>query len=116
MIINYFGKNLLAERFSNIYSNVYHKNPPTSIEEMGDFSEIKLLTGEDKHSHRHILTSKVKSAVIVFLQSTSLFNDDLIISKAHVDSSMDLPYKNGCADEVLFIHEVSEHFIQILQY
>ena len=34
-----------------------------------------------------------------------LFNDDLIISKAHVDCSMDLPYKNGCADEVLFIHE-----------
>ena len=34
-----------------------------------------------------------------------LFNDDLIISKAHVDNSMELPYKNGWADEVLFIHE-----------
>ena len=57
-----FWEELISrEGFSNIYSNVYHRNPPTSIEGMGDFSEIKLLTGEDKHSHRHILTSKIKS-------------------------------------------------------
>jgi len=94
------------EGFSNIYSNVYHKNPPTSIEEVGEFSEIKLLTGEDKHSHRHIPTSKIKSGGnCITSRVPLLFNDDLIISKAHVESSMDLPYKNGCADEVLFIHE-----------
>ena len=94
------------EGFSNIYSNFYHKNPPTSIEEVGEISEIKLLTGEDKHSHRHILTSKIKSGGdCITSRVPLLFNDDLIISKAHVESSMNLPYKNGCADEVLFIHE-----------
>ena len=40
-----FWEELISrEGFSNIYSNVYHKNPPTSIEGMGDFSEIKKLS------------------------------------------------------------------------
>ena len=94
------------EGFSNIYSNVYHRNPPTSIEEVGELSEIKLMTGEDKHSHRHIITSKIKSGGnCISSRVPLLFNDELIISKAHVECSMDLPYKNGCADEVLFFHE-----------
>ena len=33
--------------FSNIYSNVYHKNPPTSIEAIGEASKIKLTSKEN---------------------------------------------------------------------
>ena len=91
--------------FSNIYSNVYHKNPPTSIEAIGEVSKIKLTSRENKHRHRHILTSKVKSlGDCISSRVPLLFNDDIIISKAHVEKSMVSPYKNGCADEVLFFH------------
>ena len=66
------------EGFSNIYSNVYHKNPPTSIEEVGDISKIEIMNGENKQSHRHILTSKIKSSGdCITSRVPLLFNDDL---------------------------------------
>ena len=92
--------------FSGIYSNVYHKNPPTSIEAIGEIENTKLVSSKDKHRHMHILTSGIKSEGDCISSRIPLFfNEDIIISKAHVKESMTSPYRNGCADEVLFIHE-----------
>ena len=92
--------------FSNIYSNVYHKNPPTAIKSIGDIKKIHLKPAEHKHRHLHIPTSDVKSSGDCISSRTPLFfNSDIIISKAHVNENMESPYRNGCADEVLFIHE-----------
>jgi len=92
--------------FSNIYSNVYHKNPPTSIEAIGDIKEIELNTTNGKHRHLHVLTSNIESnGDCISSRIPLFFNSDIIISKAHVNDSMGSLYRNGCADEVLFIHE-----------
>ena len=94
------------EGFSNIYSNVYHKNPPTSIKSIGEFKEIELIPKNAKHRHRHIITSKLKSDGNAISSRIPLFfNSEITISKAHVNNSMVSLYRNGCADEVLFIHE-----------
>ena len=94
------------EGFSNIYSNVYHKNPPTSIKSIGEFKEMELIPKNAKHRHRHIITSKLKSDGNAISSRIPLFfNSEITISKAHVNNSMVSVYRNGCADEVLFIHE-----------
>ena len=94
------------EGFSNIYSNVYHKNPPTSIKSIGEFKEMVLIPKNAKHRHRHIITSKLKSDGNAISSRIPLFfNSEITISKAHVNNSMVSVYRNGCADEVLFIHE-----------
>ena len=97
--------------FSGIYSNVYHKNPPTSIEAIGEIENTKLVSSKDKHRHMHIFTSGIKSEGDCISSRIPLFfNEDIIISKAHVKESMTSPYRNGCADEVLFIHEGEGEF------
>ena len=53
------------EGFSNIYSNVYHKNPPTSIEEVGEFSEIKLILARINIAINTYLLLRSNQAVIV---------------------------------------------------
>ena len=94
------------EGFSNIYSNVYHKNPPTSIKSIGEFKEMELIPKNAKHRHRHIITSKLKSDGNAISSRIPLFfNSEITISKAHVNNSMVSVYRNGYADEVLFIHE-----------
>ena len=94
------------EGFSNIYSNVYHKNPPTSIKSIGEFKEMELIPKNAKHRHRHIITSKLKSDGNAISSRIPLFfNSEITISKAHVNNSMVSVYRNGCADEILFIHE-----------
>jgi len=102
-----FWEELISrEGFSNIYSNVYHKNPPTSIKSIGEFKEVELIPKNAKHRHRHIITSKLKSDGNAISSRIPLFfNSEITISKAHVNNSMVSLYRNGCADEVLFIHE-----------
>jgi len=99
------------EGFSSIYSNVYHKNPPTAIESIGELKRTELTAANDKHRHMHVLTSKIKSSGDCISSRVPLFfNSDIVISKAHPEESMTSLYRNGCADEVLFIHQGSGLF------
>ena len=94
--------------FSDIYSNVYHIHPPTSVESIGEFKKINLRTADHAHRTHHIRTSNVESTGDAISSRIPLFfNSDLIISKAHVTKSMDSLYRNGHGDEVLFIHSGS---------
>ena len=59
----------------------------------------------------HVLTSKIKSSGDCISSRVPLFfNSDIVISKAHPEESMTSLYRNGCADEVLFIHQGSGLF------
>ena len=94
--------------FSDIYSNVYHIHPPTSVESIGEFKKINLRTADHTHRTHHIRTSNVESTGDAISSRIPLFfNSDLIISKAHVTKSMDSLYRNGHGDEILFIHSGS---------
>ena len=46
--------------FSGIYSNIYHKNPPTSVEKIGEFKPFKIKSNQDIHRHYHIKTEKIE--------------------------------------------------------
>lgn len=103
---NLYWEELVSRNgFSCIYSNLYHLNPPTSVKKIGPFKKIKLFNPEIPYRHHHIKTSKLKSkGTIISSRVPLFFNSDIIIYKAHVNKTMSKLYKNGHADEILFIH------------
>ena len=101
----YWEELISREGFSHMYSNVYHIHPPTGMEAVGEFKKKELIATDKTHRHHHIRTANLDSNGDAISSRIPLFfNSDVVISKAHVNESMDSLYRNGNADEVLFIH------------
>ena len=101
----YWEELISREGFSHMYSNVYHIHPPTGVEAVGQFKKKELIATDKTHRHHHIRTANLDSNGDAISSRIPLFfNSDVVISKAHVNESMDSLYRNGNADEVLFIH------------
>ena len=105
------GNNLIWEElisrkgFSGIYSNAYHKYPPTKVKKIGNFEKICLKSIKEVHRPHHLLTSKLNLLGDCLSSRVPLFfNSNIVISKAHCTDSMDYLYRNGYSDELLFIH------------
>jgi len=107
----YWEELISREGFSHMYSNVYHVHPPTSVEAVGELKKYNLKAVDQTHRHHHIRTANVESNGDAISSRIPLFfNSDVVISKAHVTDSMSTLYRNGNADEVLFIHTGSGLF------
>ena len=107
----YWEELISREGFSHMYSNVYHIYPPTGVEAIGKLKKIDLQAADQTHRHHHIRTANVESNGDAISSRIPLFfNSDVVISKAHVTDSMSTLYRNGNADEVLFIHTGSGLF------
>ena len=90
--------------FSSIYSNTYHKNPPTAIEKIGECSEINLSLRNKIHKPYHIRTANINdNGDAVFSRIPLFYNQDITVYKSNVTESMVNLYKNAYADELLFI-------------
>ena len=101
----YWEELISREGFSHMYSNVYHVHPPTSVEAVGELKKYNLKAVDQTHRHHHIRTANVESNGDAISSRIPLFfNSDVVISKAHVKDSMSSLYRNGNADEVIFIH------------
>ena len=101
----YWEELISREGFSHMYSNVYHVHPPTSVEAVGELKKYNLKAVDQTHRHHHIRTANVESNGDAISSRIPLFfNSDVVISKAHVTDSMSTLYRNGNADEVIFIH------------
>ena len=107
----YWEELISREGFSHMYTNVYHVHPPTGVEAVGELKKYNLKAVEQTHRHHHIRTANVESDGDAISSRIPLFfNSDVVISKAHVKESMKSLYRNGNADEVLFIHTGSGLF------
>jgi|TARA_B110000438_G_scaffold86276_1_gene85730 homogentisate 1,2-dioxygenase len=101
----YWEELISREGFYHMYSNVYHIHPPTTIEAIGNLKKIDLKTVDQTHRHHHIRTANLASNGDAISSRIPLFfNSDLVISKSRATKSMEYLYRNGNADEVLFIH------------
>ena len=100
-----FWEELISrEGFSSIYSNTYHKNPPTAIEKIGECSEINLSLRNKIHKPYHIRTANINNnGDAIFSRIPLFYNQDITVYKSNVTESMVNLYKNAYADEVLFI-------------
>ena len=100
----YWEELISREGFSSIYSNTYHKNPPTAIEKIGECSEINLSLRNKIHKPYHIRTANINNnGDAVFSRTPLFYNQDITIYKSNVTESMVNLYKNAYADELLFI-------------
>ena len=100
----YWEELISREGFSSIYSNTYHKNPPTAIEKIGECSEINLSLRNKIHKPYHIRTANINdNGDAVFSRIPLFYNQDITVYKSNVTESMVNLYKNAYADEVLFI-------------
>ena len=103
---NLFWEELISrEGFSSIYSNVYHKYPPTKVKAIGDFEQVRLKNIDTVHRTHHLFTSKLNlSGDCLSSRLPLFFNSNIVISKSHITDSMNYLYRNGNSDELLFIH------------
>ena len=107
-----YAEELVSSRgFSGIYSNLYHIHPPTRVEKVGDSTVWKEEIAKDYTlKQTHLNTSKVETTGDDFLEARKILfkNKDVNMAICHPTSrKMDYYYKNGQADEVIFIHDGS---------
>ena len=104
----YWEELISREGFSDIYSNVYHLNPPTAIKTVGDIILSSLDSNNKEHQHHHLKTrDRNLKGDAIDSRETLFFNSDVILSKAMISKNMDYYYRNGHHDECLFIHQGS---------
>lgn len=105
-----YAEELVSSRgFSGIYSNLYHIYSPTRVEKVGDSKVWKEEIAKDYTlKQTHLNTSKVETTGDDFLEARKILfkNKDVNMAICHPTSrKMDYYYKNGQADEVIFIHD-----------
>ena len=102
----YWEEHISRNGFSSVYSNLYHLNPSTAIRKISSFKKFEFVNPNTLYQHHLINTSGLQSkGTMVSSRIPLFFNSDIAIYKAHVNKSMSTLYKNGHADEILFIHK-----------
>lgn len=103
---HYFEEHISRKGFSDIYSNVYHVHPPTRVSRVGAFRPIDRSPSDEKiHRHHHLETFGFRpEGNWIEGRKPIAFNDDLLLSTAAPVENADCFYRNGEADELLFVH------------
>ncbi|MCU0439915.1 MAG: homogentisate 1,2-dioxygenase [Raineya sp.] len=107
----YFEELVSSKGFSGIYSNLYHTYAPTRIKKVGESIPVPLKILTDRPLlQTHLKTSIAKNTGTDFLEGRKILmaNHDLRIAICNLENcKMDYYYKNGEADELLYIHDGS---------
>ena len=92
--------------FSDVYSNLYHLRMPTRVRAVGAWRSDVPESVDGAHRARHLFTARVDSSGDALSARRLLFfNHDVRISKAHVDADMDVFYRNGHFDEMVYVQD-----------
>ncbi|GAB4251545.1 MAG: homogentisate 1,2-dioxygenase [Saprospiraceae bacterium] len=96
-----------TEGFSNMYSLLYHCNPPTQIVQVGDPISVAAKVVNDKQlKHRSLQGFNIQPEddYLKSRKPVLVNNDCQIILAAPRKSTSDYFFKNADADEVIFVH------------
>jgi homogentisate 1,2-dioxygenase len=105
-----YQEELVSSRgFSGIYSNLYHTYQPTKVKKVLDPTPCPINYVQDYALQMtHLKTCEAETTGRDFLNARIplLANNDVVISICNpADNTMDYFYKNGEADEMLYVHE-----------
>jgi homogentisate 1,2-dioxygenase len=107
----YYEELVSSKGFSGIYSNLYHIYPPTRVHEVLQPLKQELQMLKDRPLlQTHLNTSKAGITGGDYLEARKvlMMNNDLSIAICHPsEKSMNYYYKNGEADELLYVHDGS---------
>ncbi len=112
---SYLGEGLYYEHvvttqgFDRTYSIMYHHRPPTRIESTENVGTMDLTPYADQElRHHHLKTAEMKrGGDPITSRIPLLFNEDLISYRVRPDQQQSEIYRNGAADEVIFIQQGS---------
>ncbi len=95
--------------FSGIYSNLYHIYPPTRIKKVLESVPCEVKMAENQGlKQTHLKTSVAGTTGTNFLDARKVLlkNNDCAIAICNPENKrMDYYYKNGEADEVIYVHD-----------
>lgn len=104
-----------SKGFSGIYSNLYHIYPPTRVQQILDPEPFTSKICQDYHlKQTHLNTSQLGSTGGDFLEARKMLlkNTDVAIGVCNPgELRMNYYYKNGEADELLYVHEGKGYLI-----
>jgi homogentisate 1,2-dioxygenase len=95
------------EGFSGVYSLLYHQYPPTRVSKIEKHADVcQAEWPQDVHRHHHLKTHGVEAGGDpIDGRHLLMYNGDCTISVVRPTQQMDYFYRNGQADELLFVHE-----------
>jgi homogentisate 1,2-dioxygenase len=101
-----YEEHVSREGFSDIYSNIYHLKPPTRVAKVGAFTPLVIEASPDKtHRHHHYESFRFAAGGNwVSGRKYLAFNSDVFMATARPLDGADFFYRNGEADEVIFVH------------
>ncbi len=93
--------------FDRAYSIMYHLRPPTRVKKNELVGTIDLKSVEEMPlRHHHFKTQDLpRSGGTISGRVPMLFNHDLVASRSKPSQQQDTLYRNGSADEVIFIFD-----------
>ncbi len=103
----YYEHVVTTEGFDRAYSITYHIRPPTRVTRVEHIGTVAVeRADEGPLSHRHFKTGEMKrGGDPVNGRVPMLFNDDLVAWRCRPAEQQETIYRNGAADEVIFIHQ-----------
>jgi homogentisate 1,2-dioxygenase len=92
--------------FDRAYSIMYHLRPPTRVAQIERLPDLPLqAAGDQPLRHRHIKTQNLpRGGEPILGRVPLLFNDDMACHRCRPAEPQQALYRNGAADEVIFIH------------
>ncbi len=102
-----FAEELVStEGFSSIYSLIYHAYPPTMVKAIAEpFSVEPKIALAKNMRHRSYLTFGSFESDYIKSRKILLMNSDIQLGTQAPSAGMNYFFKNGDADEILFVHE-----------
>jgi homogentisate 1,2-dioxygenase len=93
--------------FGRAYSICYHLRPPTRVRKIEPAGEVLIDTAASPAlRHHHVRTKNLRPAGDVVTGRVPLLaNDDVIMSRCRPAQAQGELYRNGAADEVIFVHQ-----------
>jgi len=96
-----------SEGFSGRASILYHHNPPTEVKRVEDLGRVAVkYQANAPLRHRHFRTARLEpGGDPITGRRVILGNDDCTIAICQPRQPMNYFYRNGLADELIFVHE-----------
>lgn len=107
----YYEHIVTTAGFDRAYSIMYHLRPPTRNTKVEPAGQIEIEKAEvDTLRHHHIRSQDLpRGGDPIGGRIPMLFNEDLVAWRCLPDQAQGELYRNGAADEVIFIHQGSGH-------
>ena len=98
---------ITTQGFDRVYSILYHRRPPTRVVSTATVGQVSLVEAANPElRHHHIKSGNLKRGGDPILgRVPMMFNSDLVVYRARPDRQQSEIFRNGAADEVIFIQQ-----------